>query len=323
MLTYGDIRLRFISTGRSYGMNATTRLLVTMGAGSVGGFISPARTWAGGGCVILPAGPEENFTRLMLRNRPNVILASTVQLATLVKALPPDFWPVDQAAVYVSGSALPVSVNRRTRARLSQALFVVYGSTEAGTTAMAHALGAEGKPGLTGFVLPTAQVQIVDESGQPVPAGTTGEVRIRAEGGATSYLDDDDATSGTFRDGWFHPGDLGMLDREGQLFVIGRKSEVINFGGTKLSPQLLEDSLANFPGVTDLAVFAHEPGGAMARPGIAVVAGKAFDEKALKQRFAKMHGVPEPAVIRVKDIPRNDMGKVLRNELAQAAKEEG
>ncbi|HUR90985.1 MAG TPA: class I adenylate-forming enzyme family protein [Ramlibacter sp.] len=319
LLTYGDLRLRFISTGRTYGLNATARILTTMGVGSIGGFITPARTWAGGGCVILSAGPEENFTRLFLRNHPNVILASTVQLATLVKALPADYWPIEQAIVYVSGSALPVSVNRRTRARLSQALFVVYGSTEAGTVATAHAAGAEGKPGFTGFVLPTAQLQVVDDARKPVPAGTPGEIRVSAEGGATRYLDDDAASAETFRDGWFYPGDLGMLDGEGQLFVFGRKSEVINFGGVKLSPQLLEDTLANFPGVADIAVFAHEPKGGMSRPGIAVVAGKEFDEKGLKERFARMHKLPEPAILRVKDIPRNEMGKVLRNELAQAA----
>ncbi|MRD48496.1 AMP-binding protein [Caenimonas koreensis DSM 17982] len=300
----------------AYKLGPSSRMLSVMGIVTVGGFALPQATWTAGGSVVLIGLHKDQPLPHLLRHGPNTIFISPTQLEAVVKTLPRDFVPTHQLDIYVAGSALPRHMSRQTRLRPSQSLWIVYGSTEMGTVTLAPAVIAEHQPGLTGFVIPPAQVQIVDESGSPLPPGEAGEVRIRTEGVVTEYLDDAATSALCFRDGWFYPGDVGVLGAQGELHIQGRLRDVMNFGGVKISPEVIDLALLQLPGVVEVATFMANDDSGNQSVCAAVVAGKDFDEASLvRHAAASFAALPPLRVIKVDRLPRNEMGKVLRREL--------
>ena len=321
LLTYGHIRARNRAAA-VYGLQPRTRLMATVGISTIGGFTMPLSCWAAGGTVILAAPRPGQPVAHLLHTNPNVLFMSPVQLGNLVDQLPAAFQPLPDLVVYVAGSALPRALSRKARLRLTPSLWVVYGSTEAGAVTLAHAACADGKPGFTGYVLPTAQLEIVNELGERLPSGSVGEVRIRAEGRVDGYLGEEG--SPTFREGWFYPGDLGSLGDDGSFHAVGRTAELMNLGGTKVSPGSVEEVLERVPGVLDMAVFSVAKADGLARPCVAVVPSSGFSEQALSAQYrSAFPKLPAIHVVRVAAIPRNEMGKIMRTQLASAVTENG
>ena len=316
VLTYGDLRNRVRGTARTYGLNATARLMTTMGTATVGGFSMPVSCWSSGGACLLATLPPGQPISHVLAARPNVLFMAPGQLAALLETLPRDYWPWQHLVVYVAGSTLPPAVSRAARARLTQSLFIIYGSTETGTVTLTHAAMADERPGFIGYVIPGAQVQIVDDQGQRVANGKMGEIRIQSDGLVAGYADEPGVTDEAFREGWFYPGDAGVMDNEGGLRIVGRTRELMNLGGVKIAPELIEQSLASVPGIADMAVFAlSAPAGD--QPWVAVIPEDGFVDSALVQQFAKAFPrLPLISVARIDKIPRNEMGKVMRTQLA-------
>ena len=152
-------------------------------------------------------------------------LSSLVEADTGTSATPPEL-------VAAIRDALPHTVTR-----------IFYGSTEAGPgTVLAHADLAR-KPGSVGLPQPGVDVGLED-----------GEVCIRSELLMDGYFDKPDATAEALRDGWYHTGDLGSLDDEGYLSVVGRIRDVIRTGGETVAPAEVEAALATHPGVREVAV---------------------------------------------------------------------
>jgi acyl-coenzyme A synthetase/AMP-(fatty) acid ligase len=311
--SYAQINERVRATVVAYGVNHSTRMLATVGMSTIGGLILPLASWYAGGSVILAPVEDAGFTRY----RPTTMFVSTAQLGGIAKSMGPERTPINPPTIFVAGSILPRQVNLNARLRLGSSIMMVYGSTEVGTVSLAPAAHTDAMPALTGYVMPNAEVEIVDPQGKLLPHGTVGEVRIRTAGQTELYLDDPQTSAVAFRDGWFHPGDLGVLGPKGDLSIVGRVNELMNFSGVKLSPQAVEEKLGSIAGVSDMAVFSL-PGSQGERPCIAVVpASDAFVQDDLVARFQKSYpNLPGLAVYRVARIPRNDMGKVMRSQLA-------
>tara|TARA_R110000868_G_scaffold411756_1_gene709008 strand:- start:46862 stop:48310 length:1449 start_codon:yes stop_codon:yes gene_type:complete len=189
----------------------------------------------------------------------------------------------------------------------------VYGSTEGGGISMT--LLAEGDdPSDTGALLPGIDLEIVDADGIGVATGNSGEVRYRGPGLASGYLNEGSGSS--FRAGWFHPGDRGMLNASGHLVLDGRDSELINLGGVKIDPASVDAVIEGFPGVTDAAAFVIERRAGVPELGLAVVAEANGDLRALDRMLRQRMPGKHPTVFgRVATIPRNRMGKVERRRL--------
>jgi fatty-acyl-CoA synthase len=120
---------------------------------------------------------------------------------------------------------------------------IFYGSTEAGPgTVLAHADLAR-KPGSVGLPQPGVDVRLEN-----------GEVCIRSDLLMDGYFDQPDATAERLRDGWYHTGDLGSLDDEGYLSIVGRLRDVIRTGGETVAPGEVEAALATHPAVQEVAV---------------------------------------------------------------------
>jgi acyl-CoA synthetase (AMP-forming)/AMP-acid ligase II len=293
-----------------------SRSMTLVGLDTAGGYQFPTTTWFLGGCAVLYM-PGEDPYQTIVRHGVTYAFMSPVQLEQLVGAMPARAWPLPGLTISVAGSRLPRRVSEMARARLTGSLVLIYGSTEAGMLATAHAGITDSMPDVTGIVRPDVEVQIVDPAGNPVPPGTVGELRSRSLEGIDQYLDA--GTSGTdsegqFRDGWFYPGDAAVLSDDGMLTVVGRTIELMNLGGVKLSPNVIEEALAACPGVVDIAAFALEQQGGVATPWVAVVRGPGYDQAALAAAFQRAFPrLPALKFVHADVIPRNQMGKIQRN----------
>ncbi|MES2633067.1 MAG: class I adenylate-forming enzyme family protein [Pseudomonadota bacterium] len=317
-VTFAQMHERTRSITADFAFTPQTRLLSTFGMSAAFGTLLPFTCWGAGGCVIVPVTQEAKPIWRLLRQQPTIAFMSTAQLEALVNALPAEFVPVAALRLYVAGSVLPLKVNRRARMRLTPALYIVYGSTETNTVAIGPAAHTDTHPHLTGYVLPSVKLEVVDGDGVPVANGTPGEVRIDARAQPREYLGDEQTTALCFRDGWFYPGDAAVLDN-GQLSIMGRIRELMNLGGVKVSPEAVEAVLTGLAGVTEMAAFSYKGANAIDKPCLAVVAGHGFEEAEAVSRFAgAWPKVAALTVLRVDSLPRNAMGKVVRHELAAA-----
>jgi acyl-coenzyme A synthetase/AMP-(fatty) acid ligase len=175
-------------------------------------------------------------------------------------------------------------------------------------------------PGAVGFLHPGVQAQVVDEADRPLPSGAEGLLRVRTPGQALGYRNDPVATARHFRDGWFYPGDVGRITAEGLLIVTGRASDVINLGGRKVAPDIIERVLEDLPEVREAAAFGVPGQNEIVELWAAVVADGPLDARALAGHLSARLGPNAPAyLLQVSALPRNANGKLLRQELAALA----
>lgn len=102
--------------------------------------------------------------------------------------------------------------------------------------------------------MPNQQIRIVDELKQDLPPETTGEIVVRGPNIMRGYYNLPEATAATLVNGWLHTGDLGYLDRDGYLFITGRKKDMINVGGSNVYPCEIENVIYMLDDILDVCV---------------------------------------------------------------------
>jgi acyl-CoA synthetase (AMP-forming)/AMP-acid ligase II len=178
-----------------------------------------------------------------------------------------------------------------------------------------------------GRPLPDVELKVVDDEGRDLPGGEVGELWVRTERVMKGYGTAEGTTS-PLRDGWLPTRDMGWIDEDGYIFLAGRKDDMIIRGGENIAPAEVESVIYAHPDVDEAVVLgvADEEWGQ--RVGAVVVPrpGSALSPADLiafcKRRLASFKA---PEIVRfVADLPKNQMGKVLRNdlrkELAESAK---
>jgi fatty-acyl-CoA synthase len=221
-----------------------------------------------------------------------------------------------------SGGLLPKSLSERVLAHMCQRLFSSYGATETGTIAFAPAQMIADIPGAVGFVTPGAEVEVVDQSDNVLATGKEGIVRTRTAQMVDGYVRNPEATARAFRNGWFYPGDIGSLAGDGMLIIRGREASVLNIGGDKVKPELVEEQLTAFAGIDQAAAFTQKNDMDVPELWAAVVCRPDLDFGALQRHCERQLGpafVPRH-FIRVDSLPQNPAGKVDRYRLAELAK---
>ncbi|MCC5871945.1 MAG: AMP-binding protein [Gammaproteobacteria bacterium] len=197
-----------------------------------------------------------------------------------------------------------------------------YGSTE--TSAVVFCTSQEwlDHPGTVGRALPNAEVCILDETGNPLPAGQPGEVAARLVNVADfTYHDDDAKRAEADRSGLVAPGDIGYLDEDGFLYISDRKKDMVISGGVNIYPAEIEAVLIDMPGVHDCAVFGipNEEFGealcAVVEPEAGAVLDASTVRAYLRERVA---GYKVPKVVEFQGaLPREDSGKIFKRKLRE------
>jgi acyl-CoA synthetase (AMP-forming)/AMP-acid ligase II len=224
----------------------------------------------------------------------------------------------------VSGGA---PLTREVREGLSVTLGVPvlehYGSSEAAQISANLPPPGPFKPGTCGIPARGA-VKILAESGREVSTGEHGEILLGGPTVTSGYLDAPELNATSFADGWFRTGDIGSLDADGFLTIHGRKTEMINRGGEKISPAEVDDALQRHPAVAEAAAFAAPH----PRLGEDVVAAVVLREGAkvtpLELREFLLPSLAQFKIPRrivfVDRLPKGATGKVQRQRLVEGFK---
>jgi acyl-CoA synthetase (AMP-forming)/AMP-acid ligase II len=205
---------------------------------------------------------------------------------------------------------MPDNVRRELESLLATSLTEVYGMSEAAYIS----LNFPYKSGSVG--LPVIEfLTIMDENYEPVKRNETGEIVIKGGVVISGYEDAPEENKAAFVDGWFRTGDLGHIDNEGYLFITGRKKDLINKGGEKISPEEIDTVLRSHPGVKDAMSFRiHDPVLGEDIMAMVVLADTRVSEEELTQyvldRLVQFK-VPRRIYL-VEEIPRGPTGKLLR-----------
>ena len=198
-------------------------------------------------------------------------------------------------------------------------ILAAFGQTEMSpVTCMLLGEDAIRKRGSVGKVIPTVAARVVDENMNDVPVGEVGEIVYRAPTLMSGYWNNPAATAEAFAGGWFHSGDLVRMDEEGYVWVVDRKKDMIISGGENIYCAEVENVLAGYPRIVEVAVVgrADDKWGEVPLAVAAVTdEGLRLEDLAefLAERLAR-YKHPKALEI-VEALPRNPAGKVLKTEL--------
>ncbi|MER6506272.1 acyl-CoA synthetase [Nonomuraea sp. NPDC001636] len=287
-------------------------------------FLTPG-IYLGATNLVLPgADPASILATIEGERATKLFCPPTVWIALLRH---PDFDRRDLSSLrkgYYGASIMPVEVLKEISARLPDVrLFNFYGQTEMAPLAtilrpeeQLTRLGSAGRPALN------VETRIVDDEDRPVAPGVVGEIVHRSPHAMLGYWNDPDKTAEAFRGGWFHSGDLGVMDADGYLSVVDRKKDMIKSGGENVASREVEEVIYQHPAVAEAAVFGVPDerwieavtAAVVLREGAGLTAAElnAF----LRERLASFK-TPKNVVF-VDALPKNASGKVLKRELRDA-----
>jgi malonyl-CoA/methylmalonyl-CoA synthetase len=275
--------------------------------------------------------------RALLRERfdaPSVIAALAGGEATMFFGVPTMYVRIleqagdvrfDRVRLFVSGSAaLPATVHEDFARRFGISILERYGSTEFGF-ALSNRYEGPRYAGTVGFPLPGVDVRLADPvSGEPVDAGSTGEILVRGPNVFSGYWRNEAATEAAFaRDGqgrrWYKSGDLATFDPERGYAINGRLKELVISGGFNVYPIEVETELLRLPGIRAAAMIGQPDAARGEIPVAFVEVDEGFDADAalatLRERLASFK-VPK-ALYPIESLPRNAMGKVEKPRLRE------
>jgi long-chain acyl-CoA synthetase len=223
------------------------------------------------------------------------------------------------------GAILRAELGQEFERRFQLPLLDAYGITETSTFVTFNWPTGTRVPGSCGLPLPGLAVRVVDpETGVDREPGDSGEIIVRGPVLTPGYHNLPGATAEAIRGGWYHTGDLGVLDRNGYLTIVGRLKELIISGGYNVAPAEIEEVATSFEAVVDCAAVAvpHPAKGEV--PGLFVVwrEGVPREQELLAHLRQGLAGYKVPErLYAVEEIPRTGSGKTLRYQLGERARE--
>lgn len=248
------------------------------------------------------------------RNRGTIIYGSPVHYGLIAYDRSSLMMPGLRLAISTT-AALKDEIPKAFYRRFKKPLVQAYGIIEVGLPCINLDKALE-RPDSVGPVLPSYEIDMLDIGlGDNLKA-----IRLRGKGFIDAYYDPWQTRKEIMADGWFSTGDLGMLDNEGYLYILGRSKEMISVGGMKLFPQEVESVLASHPGVSETCVYAHHDERFGEIPYALVVKAKdkasLLSETDLKD-YCRQHlspfKIPE-RILFVNALPRTASGKLIRQD---------
>jgi acyl-CoA synthetase (AMP-forming)/AMP-acid ligase II len=303
----------------------TDRCLLILPLFHVNGIVVSVLTplLAGASIVIAERFDAKTFFDLVEAERPT-FFSAVPTIYNLLAALPAEVVPDTSSLRFGICGAAPASAELLTRfeARYGFPLIEGYGLSEATCASTINPVAGPRRAGTVGIAFPGQQIRIVDEAGNELPTGADGEVIITGPNVMRGYLGRPDETARVIVDGWLHTGDIGHLDTEGYLTLVGRSKDMVIRGGENIYPKEIEDVLTSDPTVLDAAVIGapDDKWGEVVTAYVQPRPGHTIDPEALQALCArKLAGYKRPTSITVIDaIPKNAVGKTDKAPLRAA-----
>jgi len=285
--------------------------------------------WLAGGLNILE--PKFNGLRILdlLERHGGFFFAVPTMMSDLVAVnagRPRDFARLK--AIVVSGAPIRVQTAQACHALFGDRLHQLYGQTEAtpvvwmGPSEWFGTIEGSDPIQSVGRIMPFAGVEIRDDDNRTLPIGEVGEVAIHNDGQMQRIWNDPDLTAKRLIDGWILTGDIGRLDRNGFLYLVDRKDDMIISGGLNLWPAELEIVISDLPGVREVAVVGAPDARWGETPVAVVVLGEdaRVTEQQVIQTCAERLGSykkPSRVVLQSEVLPRTPVGKIQRKAIRE------
>jgi len=227
--------------------------------------------------------------------------------------------------VTYGASPIPLELMREAMRVMGCGFVQMYGMTETSGTIVAldpedHVPEGSVRMRSVGKPLAGVEIKVIDEAGNPVPAGAVGEIATRSSKNMRGYWNNPDATASTVdAEGWLRTGDAGYLDEDGYLYIHDRVKDMIISGGENVYPAEVENALYSHPKVADVAVIGvpDPKWGEAVKACVVVKAGETLSEaEIIAHARTLIAGYKCPKSIDfIPALPRNPSGKILRREL--------
>lgn len=250
------------------------------------------------------AGVPSTFTILL--NRSNLKLSKFPSLRYVTQA----------------GGAMAPSVQKDVAEAFAPArLYIMYGATEA--SARLSYLDPADLPrkwGSIGKAIPNVELFVADSNGNPLVAGEEGEIVARGSNLMSGYWNHPEETEKVLKNGLYYTGDIGRMDDEGFLFVVGRSKDMIKVGGNRVSAKEIEEALHEHPAIVEAAVIGI-PDDVLGEAPKAFIVTKMGTPKGLVEELpaflqGRLATYKIPRLFETRDaLPKNDSGKILKLKL--------
>jgi len=290
---------------------------------------------------LLIIGPMSGLIRFILREGihfdPEEVLTTIERERPMVLLLVPTQWNMvldhpgianhDRSSILVAMTGAGVNPAHRKRQileRFPNSLVVdVFGQTEMtpDTALRIDAAPDTLKNKSVGRPLSGIEIRIVDEQGRDVSAGEVGEILYKSGTVMKGYYGEEDKTKEVMRDGWFHSGDLGYIDADGEIIVVDRKNECISTGAEKVFPHEVEEILGQHEKVDSVCVIGVPDatwGNAVRAVVVLKPGASATADEIMAWCRDKMTGFKRPKhVVFAEALPLSPVGKVLRKQVKE------
>ena len=229
-------------------------------------------------------------------------------------------WPYLRYVTQAGGAMAPSLAKRLGDVLLEADIYIMYGQTEA--TARLSYLSPDrfvDKLGSIGKAISDVELRVVDEGGNQVSPGHVGEIIARGENVMQGYWGQPEETAKVLRNGWLYTGDLASVDEEGFIYIESRKSDMIKSGAHRISPKEIEEVMAAWPGVHEVAVtgFPDPILGEAIWAFVVPEGNQALDHKAIvrhcRNNLASFK-VPHE-LVELTELPKTTSGKIKKNLL--------
>jgi acyl-CoA synthetase (AMP-forming)/AMP-acid ligase II len=286
------------------------------------------------GIVVSTLIPLSSGGRVSIRKRFNVdtffedvewlrptYFSAVPTIYAMLSALPREVKPYTSSLRYGICGAAPASAQllEKFEARFGFPLLEGYGLSEGTCASTINPFDGLRKVGTVGLPFIGQRIAIADPSGVHLPQGAIGEVLVQGPNVMRGYLGKPEETAKTIVDGWLHTGDIGRIDEDGYLAIVGRLKEMIIRGGENIYPKEIEDVLCEFPGVLEAAVIGvpHETFGEIVVAYVAFRTGIAGTPEGLNEHCTdRLTRYKRPSTINIIDsLPKNAVGKVDKLKL--------
>ncbi|TFF86323.1 MAG: AMP-dependent synthetase [Promethearchaeota archaeon] len=284
---------------------------------------------------ILIANPRDtdNIIKEIIDKQPTVI-ANVPTLYMMIlnnpnsRTIPADI--LDNIDLYVSGAApFPAESIREFESsmRADNKLLEVYGMTEAAPLLSANPFYGQKKIGTVGLPLPDTEIRFINvETGEDVELGKAGEIIAKGPQVTPGYFEKPEANEKTFTDGWFHTGDVGVMDEDGFIKIVDRTKDMINVSGYKVYSVHVEDIMTKYPDIEIIALVGitdkNRPGSEIVKAYITLKEGieptEEVKEKILEYAKKNLSKYEVPKIWEFRtELPLTSIGKVLKKELRE------
>jgi len=220
------------------------------------------------------------------------------------------------------GAAMPVEVMRQFEARYGLPVYEGDGPTECSPVTCVNPIGGERKPASVGLPVPDVEIEILDDDGRRLAVDVIGEICVRGPNVMKGYWNLPEATAESFFGDWVRTGDLGYKDRDGYIYIVDRKKDMVIVNGMNVYPRMVEEVLYKYPALAEAAVVG-EPSQLHGEIVVAYVVAKEGERltpagiRAFCKENLGPHQVPRKVIV-CDALPKNAAGKILKRELRKA-----